>query len=130
MKRLLFLLLLTTCSVSRAEWEVASVTKYFTTFIDKSTKRKKGNFVEMWELKNYSEVMLDSVDKYWSVKVLRRYDCLKETQGVISMIEYSELFGDGKPVWSGTRTKNEIVDEPNVPGSVGETSWKIACDKK
>jgi hypothetical protein len=131
MKRLLFVLLMMISSVSWAEWERISNDGDSYIYADRETIRKKGNFVEMWRLKNYFRVQDDySGNKYKSSKLMTRYDCNDRTGAVVSLVHFSEEYGQGDVVFSGTRKKNEINDEPIVPGSVGEVAWQIACGKK
>jgi hypothetical protein len=131
MKQFILMLLMMTCSLCWATWEVVSGTDNYYVMVDKATKRKKGVFVEIWEMKNYFLPQQDTGNNsFSSVKVLKRYDCVNETVGLISLAQYSESDGGGQVVWTGTRKKHEIEDVPVVPESVGATIWKIACDKK
>jgi hypothetical protein len=132
MRRLLFTALMMVCSVSWAKWEFAAATEsYDAIYVDKSTRRKSGNFFKMWDLINFSEedVYPDGT-AFSSSKTFRRYDCVNKTSGVISVVSYSEADGGGKAVASGTLAKNEIKDEPISPESIASTLWKIACRKK
>lgn len=133
MKRLLFVVLMMTCSVSWAEWRITDFTSdgRYAAYHDKSTKRKNGAIVKMWLMRDYSEVLTDAEGKkYQSVKTLFSYDCKSETTALISIIEYSGSMGSGKVVWSGTRKEHEFEWAPIVPGTISEQEWKIACGKK
>ena len=131
MKRILFVLLMMTCSVSWAEWELVSNDNNSDIYADTATIRKKGNFVEMWRMRNYFEVQVESSGiKYRSSIMMTRYGCNDKTAGLVSWIDYSKEYGQGEPVLSVTQKKNDIQDKPIVPGSVSETAWKIACGRK
>ena len=134
MKRILFVLLLMTCSVSWAEWERVGKTDSddFVYYVDRVTIRKKGNFIEMWDMTNYFETQVSQVGakKYKSRKVLNRYDCTDGTRGIVSFLMYAEENGKGNVVLSHIVKKNEIEDMPVSPESVAEDLWKIACRRK
>ena len=132
MKRLLFVLLLMTCSVSWAEWERVVKTDNYVFFVDRATIRKKSNFVEMWEMTNFFETQVTEVDKqnYKSRMHLSRYDCSDGTRGTVSFLMYAEENGKGNVVLSHMVKKNEIEDNSIPPGSLGELLWKIACGRE
>lgn len=130
MKRLIFVLLLMTCSVSWAEWERLGETANYVHFANKKTIRKKGNFVEMWDMKNYFETKVSDGKNYKSIKVLNRYDCKDATRGIVSYYYYAKENGEGGTVDYTVKKMNEINDEPIVPDSAGEVLWKIACGRE
>jgi hypothetical protein len=131
MKRLLFILLMMTSSVSWAEWEETGESESYVTYVDRATIRKKGNFVEMWNMRSYFESKVDFVgNKYRSTKDLRRYDCKEKTRGLVSLVSYSKENGKGTVVFSHAAKNNEVDDIPITPGSVNEALWKIACGRK
>ena len=106
MKRLIFVFLLMTCSVSWAEWEIVTSDSESDIYADRETIRKKGNFVEMWRMKSFVEVQVNSDGKkFRSVKFLSRFDCKDETVGSFSFVQYSEEYGRGDVVSSGTIKK-------------------------
>jgi hypothetical protein len=130
-KRTLYVFLMMTCSVSWAEWEESGASENFVHYVDRATIRKKGNFVEMWSMKNFFEAKVNSAgEMYRSTKELRRYECKEETRGLVSFIFYTKENGAGDAIFSHTLKKNEIEDNPITPGAVDEVWWKIACGKK
>ena len=131
MKRLLFVFLMMTCSVSWAEWELVADIENYVQFVDKATKRKKDNFVEMWRMNNYFDEQLNSQGKkYKSVKIFDSYDCNNKARGVVSFVQYFEQYGRGDVVLSHTAKSIEIQYHPIVPESIGEGLWKIACGRE
>lgn len=133
MKRLLFFVLMTVCSVSWAEWEITDYLKNGedTFYHDKSTKRKTGAIVRMWTLRNYSIVQTErDGDRYMSAKELIAYDCRSETFAMVSAVWYSGPMGKGDTVRMGTFKENDWKWNPIVPDTIGENEWKIACGKK
>lgn len=134
MKRLLVVALMMVCSVSWAEWELCSPSsgdEMITVYCDKSTIKRNGSILRMWELTNSSKARTDSLgNRFMSYKSLMAYNCREETVATISLVFYSGLSGEGNVVWSGTRQERELKWEPIVPGTNGENLWKIACGKK
>jgi hypothetical protein len=131
MKRLPFVLLMMTCSVSWAEWEIsANFDNGETGYHDRATIRRNGAIAKMWIMHDYPVVQTDNGDRYKSDKVQFAYDCRSETFVLISSIRYSDSMGAGDVVYSSTRTESQWKWRPIVPESVGELRWKIACGKK
>jgi hypothetical protein len=133
MKRLLFVFLMMTCSVSFAEWEVTGKSdgRRITNYHDKSSIRRNGSQARMWGLEDHSVVRVNSSGKeYKSIKILKIFDCVSEEFEIISYVEHFESMGYGKVVSSDALEKKEWKWFPIVPGSVVEKEWKIACGKK
>jgi hypothetical protein len=135
MKRLLFVALMMTCSVSWAEWDFCGKTSngegddnlYY---CDKSTIRKNGVISRMWEMIDYSKVQTNSSGKnYRSIKILRAFNCREETVAIISFVMHSGTMGAGSAVFSFTLQEKEWEWEPIVPNTIGATMWKTACGK-
>jgi len=133
MKRLLFVVLMTVCSVSWAEWEILSRSRdgERTFYCDKSTIRKNGEISRMWDLKDLSSMNTNAGgDRYMSVKSLQAYNCRAETRAIISLVQYSGSMGQGSVVRSITVQERELEWRPIVPASIAESQWKIACGSK
>jgi len=133
MKRLLFVVLLMVCSVSWAEWEFLSKSSdgEQKVYVNKSTIRKNGAISRMWVLTDFSQVQTNAGgERYMSDMTLTVYNCRDETVEIVSLVEYSGSMGQGNVVEAHTWQEREWKWEPNVPGSFGETLWKIACGKK
>jgi hypothetical protein len=131
MKRLLFLLLLTVCSVSWADWEFVggATDSTFSRHIDKSTLRKNGSLVKLWVMDNFAQTQTDPAGrKFKSQAQLLTYDCVSETVAAVSFTDFSGYLGSGSIVSSNTW--KELEWNPIYPGSIGEIVWKIACEKK
>ena len=130
MKRILFVLLMMTCSVSWAEWERSGKNKAFAYYVDKSTTRRSGAIAKMWMLSDFFEVQTNSAGKkYKSDKTRFAYNCLEETLVPIAMVQYSGSMGEGEVVWSDTRKESNWEWESVVPGSSGEVIFKMLCGK-
>ena len=119
------------CSVSWAEWELYGDDQDRMLFYDKSTIRKNGAIPRMWFMDNYSKVQTNPIgDRYMSQKTLRAYNCSDETWALISLVQYSGSMGQGNVVQSITLQERQWEWDPIVPGTLGETKWKIVCGKK
>jgi hypothetical protein len=132
-KRLLFAVLMMTCSVSWAEWEFTGdqLEGKISIYHDRSTIRRNGVIAKMWIMIDFSTVQISSGgERYKSSKGLTAYNCEKETYANISIILNSGSMGKGEVVWSHTRKESEWEWDPNPPRSVSEVTWKIACGKQ
>jgi hypothetical protein len=131
MKRLLFVVLMMTCSVSWAEWEYIGENDTHTDYFDKSTIRRNGRIAKMWILTDYLKVKtLPDGTKFKSKKVRRAYNCLEESITEISTILFSGSMGEGDVVWTGENKEIEWNWMSVVPRSVGKVQFDIACGKK
>jgi hypothetical protein len=61
-------------------------------------------------------------DNFSHTLVLREYDCKKQTYRSIQINDYDT---NGKVLWTSPVSK--VIKQPIVPGSVGETLYKIVC---
>ena len=135
MKRLLFVVLITVCSVSWAGWEKICKAgcgdgEFERYYYDKSTIRKNGAISRMLHLIDYSIYQADNSARWSSVKVLQAYNCKDETSAIISLFLYEGNMGEGENIYSITRQEREWEWEPIAPGSTDEIRLKIACGKK
>ena len=131
MIRLLFVVLMMTCSVSWAKWEVTASDGEITFYHDKSTMRRNGTITKMWVMQSYSVIQTNHEGKnYKSGKVLYAYDCASETLAGTSLVTYSGSMGKGNVISSITGEESWLSWEPIVPNSIGEVQWKIACSKQ
>jgi len=132
MKRLLFTLLVATCSEAWAEWEQTNhVGKDNSThFHDKSSIKSVGGITKMQSLMNYAdEKTLKSGDKFESVVRQDGYDCKYEKTAVIKVTYFSGTMGAGNIVYSYIVKNSDLEWEPFSPSSLDEKHWKIACGK-
>jgi hypothetical protein len=82
----------------------------------------------MWRLFDFKTVQKFEGDIYLSVMVRDEYDCEEETGRVLDFYWYSGNMRGGEVVESATNLKKEA--ESILPGSIDETLFNIACDKK
>jgi hypothetical protein len=125
MKRLLFVVIMMTCSLSWAAWEktgtIVDGDEVSVYYFDKSTIRKNGVIVKMW-------IMVSQLDR--STKAQKVYDCNSETFAMASFVMLSGPMGTGSATTSMTFKEKEWEWKPIVPDSMVELEWKFACRKK
>jgi surface-adhesin protein E len=126
---LLITLLMLSSELAYAEWmavggnEEAGVTVY----ADLGTIRRKGNLVKMWELFDHKTTQNIGVGLFMSRKGQREYDCTKERYRLLTFMQFSGNMGSGTVGYSSSGEGRWI---PVQPGSLDQSLWKLACDKK
>jgi hypothetical protein len=120
-----------TCSLSWAEWIfLLSSTSDAKFYYENTSLRRNGPIVKMWTLRSGIKNAVDN-KIYLSSKDLYGFDCEKEVLKHLSGAAYSGEMGAGEMIFSYTPDENLIKQwDPIIPGTVMETLWKIACDKK
>ena len=131
MKRLLLgLMLAMTASAASAKWTGVDYDDELITYVDRATIRRSGNFVKMWELKDYKTVRTSPSTgySYLSAKGQEEYDCKEEKTRLLAFTWFDGKMGSGKVVHNTSETSMKW--SPIQPGSIGEALWKIACGKQ
>jgi hypothetical protein len=127
MKRILIVILLVISENSYAEWTpIGEILELFT-YTDRTTIRRNGNFVKMWELRDYKAVQKSNFGSFLSAKVQQEYDCREEKSRLLAFTWFSEQMGNGTVVYSDN---DPYKWSPIQPESMNEALWKIACGKK
>ena len=128
MKYLLVLVMLI-ASPAWAEWTPIDNNDEFTSYVDRATIRRNGNFVKMWNMQDFKTVRKSaSNDSYLSSKAQWEYDCKEERKRMLAFYWFSGQMGSGTVVYSDSDLENKW--SPISPYSLGETIWKVACGKK
>jgi hypothetical protein len=130
MKRLLFVVLMVTCSVSWAEWELVGKSADNSLFVDTSTIRKSGNFVKMWSMRNYTLVQTTGKWKWRSMMLLDVYNCKEEVMAVVQVNAFEGEMASGQSLATETYQQSEWNWRHVLPGSTGKIQWEIACADK
>jgi len=128
MRKVILMVVLTGVSGSAvAEWLAVDENKIRTTYANQATIRKKGNIVEMWELRDFKSVQAEvEGESYRSIMIQKEYDCKKGQYRIPTYSYHSESMGEGKIVDAGSKPGGWRVV---TPGSVVEALWKLACGK-
>jgi hypothetical protein len=131
MKRLLLMLPLILLSIepANAEWmPVYEINRLSTTVsIDPDTIQRRGDLVELWVLYDSKITQAGRGGPLRSTKAQDEFNCEAGLSRVIAVTDYSGNEGSGKVVYSNL---DEQKWEPVVPGSLGLTLWKVACNKQ
>ncbi|MCE2871016.1 MAG: hypothetical protein LW714_06345 [Oxalobacteraceae bacterium] len=131
MKRLLFVVLMMSCSVSWAEWELTGKADDLTHYHDKSTIQINDITAQMWVMYEFPEVRTNTDgDKYKSAKTLLAFNCKYETLTMISVVQYSGSAGNGEIILTDTFKESEWIWDRIVPNSLENKELDIACGKK
>jgi hypothetical protein len=126
MKIVLGVMLALAGTTARAAWEDWGGTRNFDQYIDRATIRSSGELVKMWTMLDFKAIQTTAGDSYLSEKTLSEYDCKEDRKRSLAFYWYGGQMGAGGVVYS-----NENVGKwrPVVPGSVAESTWKVACGK-
>ena len=127
MKLLIGLMLLVVSGAASAEWTAEDGNDEFTLYVDKTTIRRNGNFVKMWDLVDYKKAKVIGGKSNLSARAQNEYDCKEEKVRTLALATFSGQMGSGAVNYTDSDTGNWV---PVGPGSVAETMWKIACGKK
>jgi len=127
MERLLLgLMLLMTAGAANADWTVAEVNDAFTLYVDKTTSRRNGNFVKMWNLYDFKKAQGSGRISSLSGRTQEEYDCKEEQSRILGQTNFSgQMLSGNVNHYDSNTGKWEAV----APGSVAEVLWKIACEK-
>jgi hypothetical protein len=128
MKRILLFTLMITSSVSWAKWVNFGVTARAEFYYEDEPTQNNDGTVNLWTMNSGSPAFFQE-ELFLSSKDLFSYNCSDKTSKHLMSAAYSGEKGTGKLVYSFSfeeKTKWEHV----IPGSISESSWKIACEKK
>ena len=128
-KLLMGLMLVFVSSSAMAEWTYFADTDEHVDYIDLASIRKSGSISSAWTLTNYIDLQTVGGDKYFSFKILREFDCNKNTFRTLAFTEYSKHMGSGLVVF----TNDDEFSQRRihvVPDSFGQLAWQIACGKQ
>lgn len=126
-KIILTLLLSVVSSNTMAEWMDVGGNDYSTVFADPASIRKVDNYEEMFSL--YDTDIAETIGdiSFMSSKSLDEYDCKRKQSRTLAFYWYSGNMGEGEILYGNTDVGKWNLD---LPKSINETLWKIACGKK
>ncbi len=128
MKKLIFIVLIMTCSLSQAGWIFYGSDGQGRDFFyeDQSIKRS-GEFTKVWLMWSGRPDTHDN-KIYHSKKMLIAFDCANELSKFLAIYSFSAEMGAGEVVFNYTYSDNSW--SPIVPNSLVQTPWKISCQRK
>jgi hypothetical protein len=131
MKRVLFVLLMITCSVSFGAWELVHTFSDSQVYLQRSIKPSEGSVVQVWSSVNFNSEQVDqNIGRYQSWKALEIFDCDKVKHGYVSFTYYSAKNRQGNVVNSMSRQLSEVTYKDIGSGTVSALFFALACDKR
>jgi len=126
--RFVFLLPLMMSLPSHAAWQFLGATSDGTAYlIDPSTKKNKGQLIEMHTMQNLRSARLVNGQKFRSAVGQTLYNCSERTSATTWIRQFSGELGEGKVVSSFKQKPNEIIWDAILPNTILEKEWQIAC---
>jgi hypothetical protein len=98
-----------------------------TVSIDPDTIQRKGDLVELWVLYDSKITQSGRGGPLLSTKTQGEFNCEARRSRILGVTDFSGNVGSGKVVYSNS---DEQKWEPVVPGSLGQTLWKVTCNKE
>ncbi len=113
---------------SYAAWQFLGATSDGTAYlIDPSTKKNKGQLIEMHTMQNLRSARLVNGQKFRSAVGQTLYNCSHRTSATTLIRQFSGELGEGKVVSSFKQKPNEIIWDAILPNTILEKEWQIAC---
>jgi hypothetical protein len=126
--RFVFLLPLMISPPSHAAWQFLGATSDGTAYlIDPSTKKNRGQLIEMHTMQNLRSARLVNGQKFRSAVGQTLYNCSERTSATTWIRQFSGELGEGKVVSSFKQKPNEIIWDAILPNTILEKEWQIAC---
>jgi len=128
MSRFVIFLLLMMSLPSYAAWQFLGATSDGTAYlIDPSTKKNKGQLIEMHTMQNLRSARLVNGQKFRSAVGQTLYNCSERTSATTWIRQFSGELGEGKVVSSFKQKPKEIIWDAILPNTILEKEWQIAC---
>ena len=113
---------------SYAAWQFLGATSDGTAYlIDPSTKKNRGQLIEMHTMQNLRSARLVNGQKFRSAVGQTLYNCADRTSATTWIRQFSGELGEGKVVSSFKQKPNEIIWDAILPNTILEKEWQIAC---
>jgi len=126
--RFVFLLPLMISPPSHAAWQFLGATSDGTAYlIDPSTKKNRGQLIEMHTMQNLRSARLVNGQKFRSAVGQTLYNCSERTSATTWIRQFSGELGEGKVVSSFKQKPKEIIWDAILPNTILEKEWQIAC---
>ena len=126
MKRILTIFLLLFSINGYCEWTKVNDSVDFTSYMDKKTIKRNGNTVKIWQLLDYKTPQELKSGKYKSSVILFEYDCKEEQRRILSLVEYEDQMGIGKPILTIDEYDKWTYVKPNTHDFI---MMKFLCNK-
>ncbi len=113
---------------AQAEWFQLGRTENFRVYLDQSSLRRNGDFVQSVQLMDFTTAQwVDERHVVGSLKSVVEYDCTQPRARTLTLEATSEQMGEGRVV------SFDKIDNPQwetLPAkSTAESTWKLICRK-
>jgi hypothetical protein len=98
-----------------------------TVYVDPTSIRRNSNLVKMWQFYDFKTVQTLGSIRFLTAKEQWEFDCAEERSRVVARKEFSGNMGSGTMVSTNSQVGKWV---PVILGSIGQTVWKVACEKK
>ncbi|MFM7226016.1 MAG: surface-adhesin E family protein [Betaproteobacteria bacterium] len=123
-----FILLLAISQHCFAEWQFLGATSDGTAYlIDPTSKKNKGQLVEMLTMQNLRAARLVNGHEFRSAVGHTLYNCADKTSATTVIRQFSGERGAGKVVGSFKQKPNEIIWDAILPNTILDKEWRVAC---
>lgn len=114
-----------------AEWTrlgvSAGAADAYVLYIDRTTIRRDGDRVRMWDLQDFKQAQPLGERSYRSEKTELEFDCKARRTRVLSIIDFSGGMATGEIVYSDGDPSDWVAVKP---ATLGELEWQAACGTK
>lgn len=126
----LITLLVLSSSPAYAEWVLLIQTNQdgHDVYADPDSIRRKGELVEMWDMKDFKTAQTYLNRPYLSTRTRTEYHCAKGGFRILSLTRFLGNMGSGEVVYSESNRSNELI--PFSQGSYAEALWTYACNMR
>lgn len=122
---LLALILVTYALEALAQWTPVGTSSIADSYADRSTIRRSGNLVKMWDMTDYKRQQTIGRIKYLSTKTFQEYDCKQVRVRPLRGIFYSGQMGRGEVLYQ-IDLKEPWMDV--APETLAMAVGRVACD--
>jgi hypothetical protein len=107
-------------------WRLTTEGDGFRIYVDRSSIRRSGNTVRVWQLWMYERLQrLSSGEFYQSEKRLVLYNCPERTAAGLQATRYADKYAAGEVIDNSSSSAGGL--QHIIPETVGETLFKEAC---
>ena len=96
-------------------------------YVDPTTIRRNSNLVKMWQLYDYKTVQTVGGIRFLTAEEQWEFDCAEERGRILALKEFSGNMASGTMVFTNSQVSKWL---PVIPGTTGQTVWKMACSKE
>ena len=96
-------------------------------YVDRASLSKSGNAVQLWMMEDHKVAQTFSGKTFLSARLQHEYDCRENQRRVLQSALHAGRKGTGDVVYTSAKPGPW---RPISAGTVAETMWKMACERK